>query len=262
MNIYISSKRAGFIILALVLVITFLLGMMADDVRERIISVTAKRLVPIYKVDTPEKKIAITLDGFWGAERTPRLLEILKKHDVKITWFFGGPWLETYPDMAKKIAADGHEIENHSYTHAHFNSLSPNQIKSELEETSRIVHDLTGRWPRYFRPPFGEYNNQVIQVCEGENYQVIQWSIDSLDWKDPGVHFIVTRILERAGNGEIILMHNNATHTPDALEILIPKLKEMGYKIVPLSDLVYADNYYVESHSGVQKQVVQQNVEF
>ena len=255
MNIFFSSKKTAGIIVVLVLILTFLLGMLAGDVRDRIVSVTQQRLVPVYRVDTPEKKVAITLDGMWGADKTPRLLEIFEKNDVNITWFFGGYWLETYPDMVKKIVEHGHEIGNHSYTHPHCNSLSPDQIKLELEKTSILIKDLTGKWPRFFRPPFGEYNNKVIKVCEDEGYQVIQWSTDSLDWKEPGVHFIVKRILEKAGPGEIILMHNNGKHTADALEIIIPKLREQGYEIVPLSELVYKNDYYIESHSGVQKKI-------
>ncbi len=163
--------------------------------------------------------------------------------------------MEKYPEMGRKIIADGHEIGNHSYTHPHCNSLSPQQLKEELNKTSYLIQEISGKWPRFFRPPFGEYNNKVIQVCEDENYQVIQWSIDSLDWKNPGVHFMVKRILDRAGPGEIILMHNNGSQTAEALRIIVPRLQEMGYKIVPLSELVYQDNYYIESHSGVQKRI-------
>ncbi|AZR72406.1 deacetylase [Anoxybacter fermentans] len=256
MNIFFTSRRAAGVITVLVLMLTFLLGMLAGDVRERIISVTTKRLVPIYKVDTPEKKIAITIDGVWGAEKTSRILDIFDKYNVKITFFFGGYWLEKYPDMVREIDKRGHEIGNHTYTHPHCNSLAPEQLRQELEKTSLLIQDLTGKWPRFFRPPFGEYNNTVIRVAEEENYQVIQWSIDSLDWKEPGVHFIVKRVLEKAGPGEIVLMHNNGKHTADALEIIVPRLIEMGYKIVPLSELVYKDNYYIESHSGIQKRIL------
>ncbi|MCK4260799.1 MAG: polysaccharide deacetylase family protein [Halanaerobiales bacterium] len=255
MSVFITSRRSAVIITCLVLVLTFFLGMFIDDVGERILSVIAKRLVPIYKVDTTEKRIAITIDGFWGAEKTPEILNILDKNKIKITFFFGGPWLEKYPAMAKEIAKRGHEIGNHSYTHPHSNSLTSSQLKEELDKTSYLIQELTGKWPRFFRPPFGEYNNKVIQVCEEENYQVIQWSIDSLDWKDPGVHFMVKRVLDRAGPGEIVLMHNNGNQTAEALKIIIPRLIEMGYKIVPLSILVYEDNYYIESHSGIQKRI-------
>lgn len=259
MNIFFTSRKAAAIIAALVLFTVFCLGMLFGDVRERIINVTAQRLLPIYKVDTQEKKVAITIDGVWGAEKTPQILDIFSRYNVKITFFFAAPWLEKFPEVAKQIVARGHEIGNHSYTHPHCNSLTPDQLRAELRETSALIEDVTGKWPRFFRPPFGEYNNQVIKICQEEGYQTIQWSIDSLDWREPGVDFIVRRILNNVTPGDIILLHNNGTHTADALAIVVPKLIQMGYKIVPLSELVYKDNYYIESHSGVQKQLIQKD---
>lgn len=262
MRVYFASRKAAVGLAALVLVATFVMGMLIGDVRERIETVTgAKRLVPIYQVDTPDKKIAITIDGVWGAERTPRLLEIFAKSNVRITFFFGGYWIEKYPDVLKEIVAKGHEIGNHTYTHPHCNSLSKEQLRKELRSTSDMTEQLTGKRPRFFRPPFGEYNNQVIETCAEEQMQVIQWNIDSLDWKEPGVHFIVKRVLDNVKPGSIILMHNNGIHTPDALAILVPRLIQMGYQIVPLSELVYQTDYYIENHSGIQKRVVRQGGE-
>lgn len=255
MNIFFSSKRSAIAIAILLLIVAFFLGVVSKEIGNKVVSVVSQKRVPIYKVDVPDKRIAITIDGVWGAEKTPRILDIFDKHNVKITFFFGGYWLEKYPDMVREIISRGHEIGNHTYTHPHCNSLTPNQLKKELEQTSLLIQELTGKWPQFFRPPFGEYNNQVIRICEEENYQVIQWSIDSLDWKEPGVHFIVKRVLDNVGSGEIVLMHNNGKHTADALEILVPRLIEMGYKIVPLSQLVFRDNYYIETHSGVQKPI-------
>lgn len=262
MRVIFTSRTLAVALAAVVLIVTFVMGMLIGDVRERIETVAgSKRLVPIYQVDTPEKKIAITIDGVWGAERTPRLLDIFAKNNVRITFFFGGYWVEKYPDVLKTIVAKGHEIGNHTYTHPHCNSLGREQLRNELRSTSDLIEKITGKRPRFFRPPFGEYNNQLIEVCKEEQLQVIQWSIDSLDWKEPGVHFIVKRVLDNVKPGAIILMHNNGVHTPDALEILVPRLIQMGYKIVPLSELVYQNDYYIENHSGMQRQIVRQGGE-
>ena len=156
----------------------------------------------------------------------------MREHNVKITFFFAGYWLEKYPDLVRKIAAEGHEIGNHSYTHPHFNQLSKEKIREELESTSDLIEKLIGKRPVFFRPPFGEYNNNVIRAANELGYQVIQWSIDSLDWMEPGVDKIVQRVLQ-AESGDIILMHNNAPETPAALRQLIPLFRERGYKIVP-----------------------------
>nr|WP_239559131.1 polysaccharide deacetylase family sporulation protein PdaB [Sporohalobacter salinus] len=231
----------------------FFLGNLTSNLSEKVSLLTGSRLVPIYKVDTSQKKIAITLDGMWGAEYTEDILKVLREHDIKITFFFGGNWLEEYPEMAKKIAEDGHEIGNHTYSHPHLNSLSRSEIKKELTKNQEQIENLVGKQPKVFRPPFGEYSNKVINVAKKLNFKTIQWSIDSLDWKDPGVDSIVNRVLNKVGPGDIILMHNNATVIVEALEILVPKLKKQGYEIVKVSELTYDNNYYIESHSGVQK---------
>ncbi|MFW6029523.1 MAG: polysaccharide deacetylase family protein [Halanaerobiales bacterium] len=211
-----------------------------------------KKLVPIYSVNRDDKLVAITLDGTWGAEKTDQILEILREEEVKISFFFAGYWLEKYPDVVKKIAAEGHEIENHTFTHPHCKSLSKDKLIDELESTSDLVEKLIGKRPKYFRPPFGEYNNNVIKTSNDLGYQVIQWTIDSHDWMEPGVDYIVDRVMSNVKSGDIILMHNNAPDTPEALGKIIPELKEKGFKIVPLSKMVYKDNYYVETYTGRQ----------
>ncbi len=253
MKLIIVKGKAVFISIFIILIcISFLTVFFTGDKNILSLPVLSQRLVPIYKVDRDDNKISITLDGTWGANYTEELLEIFAEHDLQITFFFAGYWLEKYPDLVKKIFDQGHEVENHSYTHPHFNSLSPTQIKKELEDTSMLIKNITGKKPRFFRPPFGEYNNKVIEVVTNLNYQVIQWSLDSLDWKEPGTDSIINRVLNNVSPGEIILMHNNAPETPDALRALIPALKENGYDIVPLSELVYEEDYKVLSHNGLQ----------
>ena len=160
------------------LLIIFSFGFLLGNMYGESIPVLNQRLVPIYNVARDDNLISITLDGTWGADYTEEILKILRENDIKITFFFAGYWLEKYPEIVKKIAAEGHEIENHSYTHPHFNSLSRDQIKKELESTSDLIENLIGKRPRFFRPPFGEYNNKVISTVNEIGYQVIQWSID------------------------------------------------------------------------------------
>lgn len=234
------------------LIMIFSFGFLLGNKYGEAIPVLNQKLVPIYKVARADNKIAITLDGTWGADYTDKILRILRDNDIKITFFFAGYWLEKYPDIVKKIAAEGHEIENHSLTHPHFNSLSEKEIIKELDSTSDLIENLIGKRPRFFRPPFGEYNNRVIAISNQAGYQVVQWSIDSHDWMEPGVDYIVNRVMKNAGSGDIILMHNNAPDTPEALKAIIKKLKEKDLEIVPLSKLIYRDNYYIESHSGRQ----------
>ena len=234
------------------ILIVFCVGFLSGDYFGEVIPVLNQKLVPIYKVDRDDQKVSITLDGTWGADYTEDILAIFEEHDIETTFFFAGYWLEKYPNLVKKIAVKGHEIGNHTYTHPHCNKLNKEKMVEELKKTSDLIENLIGKRPEYFRPPYGEYNNDVIRTANEEGYQVIQWSLDSHDWMEPGEEYIMNRILNNISSGEIILMHNNAPDTPEVLKKLIPKLKEKGYEIVPLSEMVYKDNYIIRSYNGLQ----------
>lgn len=212
------------------------------------------RLVPIYKVDVQDARVALSFDATWGTSRTDRLLEILRRHGVKTTFFLAGNWVDKYPDYVRKIAAEGHEIGNHSYTHPHMATLGPEQIRWELEENQRRIDALVGRPDvLLFRPPFGEYDDTVLQVAGELGYFTVQWSVDSLDWQDLSADAMVERIVSRIAPGDIVLFHNDGTHTPEAVDRLIPLLKARGFRIVPVSQLIYHSFYVIEPHSGLQR---------
>jgi len=217
-------------------------------------SARTQREVPIYSVDTGEKKVAISFDAAWGADDTPKLLEILKQHHVKTTFFLTGIWVKEYPQMVQAIAADGHEIGNHSLTHPHFDSLPEPEIRLELAQNDALIFKLINKHTRLFRPPFGEYNNLVLQTARGMGYEAIQWSVDSLDWQGIGKEAIVDRVLKNIQPGAIVLFHNDGEYTPEALPVILDALQQQGYQIVPVSELLLKGNYYVEQHSGIQKQ--------
>lgn len=143
----------------------------------------SKRKLPIYCVETDKKQLSISFDAAWGADDTDELLKILKDNDVKATFFLCGYWVDKYPEEVKKIAADGHDLGNHSNTHPHMSQLSLEQIKSELNEAHQKVKNLTNIDMNLFRPPFGEYDNNVITASEQTNYYPIQWDIETLDTK-------------------------------------------------------------------------------
>ena len=246
------GKRIVISITLLIIICAFASGFFMGNRYGECIPVLNNRLVPIYKVAREDKKIAITLDGTWGSEYTEDLLKLFEKHDLEVTFFFAGYWLEKYPHLVKQIAATGHEIGNHTYTHPHCNSLTRDELKKELVDTEKLIKKLTGKTSNLFRPPFGEYNNKVIRTVRENGYQVVQWSLDSLDWQGHSSEYIVERIDENVSTGDIILMHNNAPHIVEALKILIPKLQEKGFEIVSLSDLIYHENYQIHTHNGLQ----------
>jgi polysaccharide deacetylase family sporulation protein PdaB len=212
------------------------------------------RLLPIYSVGINEKKVALSFDATWGAEYTPRLLEILARHQVKTTFFLTNIWLEEYPEVAQKIAAAGHEIGLHSRSHPHFTALSEAEMAEELQTNSSMVAEITGYKAELFRPPFGDYNDTVIRTVERLGYRAIQWDVDSLDWmENMTAAEILDRVQDRIKPGSIVLFHNNGRYTADVLEPLLNYLKAEGYEVVPVGELIYKDDYYVD-HAGVQRQ--------
>lgn len=207
------------------------------------------RELPIYCVQTDQKKIALTFDAAWGNEDTAELLSILERNQIHATFFLTGGWVDSYPDDVKAIASAGHDIGNHSQTHPEMSKLSKDQIQEELMSVHEKVKELTGQNMCFFRPPYGDYNNLVIQTATECGYLSIEWNIDSLDWKNYGVQSIIDRTAESSelSNGSIILMHNGAKYTKDALETVILSLKAKGYEFVTLSELVYKDHFHMDA---------------
>lgn len=213
----------------------------------------APRKVPIYSVDTSEKQVAISFDAAWGADKTEEILEILDEFDVNATFFLVGFWVDDYIDMVKKIDEAGCEIGTHSNTHPDMVKLDIESVSEELSTSVSKIEAVTGKKVTLFRAPFGSYNNQLLEVAEGMGLKTIQWDVDTLDWKGLSASEINSRVLSKVQNGSIILMHNNSDHVLDGLRLILTTLKNKGYQIGSIGELVYADNYTVD-RNGVQHQ--------
>ena len=207
------------------------------------------RELPIYCVETDEKKVALSFDAAWGNEDTQRILEILAKHNIHVTFFATGGWVESYPDDVKAILDAGHDLGNHSENHKNMSQLSNDEKEQEIMKVHDKVKNLTGYEMFLFRPPYGDYDNDVIKTATKCGYYPIQWDVDSLDWKDYGVDSIISTVCtnKHLGNGSIILCHNGAKFTADALDTLITNIKGQGYEIVPVSELIYRDGYHMNA---------------
>ena len=214
----------------------------------------ADRKLPIYCVDTAEKKVAISFDAAWGNDDTHTLIEILKEYDVPATFFVVGAWVDKYPESVKELADAGHQIHNHSNTHPYMTQLSTAQMTDELNSCNEKIKAITGVSPTLFRPPYGDYDNAVIETVGSVGMYPIQWSVDSLDWKENATaESIYKRVTSRVTNGSIVLFHNDADHTPEALPNILKTLKEQGYEFVFINDLIMKENYTID-HSGKQIQ--------
>lgn len=209
----------------------------------------ASRKLPVYSVKRDDKCVSLTFDAAWGNEDTQTLIDILAKYDVKATFFVVGFWAEKYPESVKALADAGHEIMTHSDDHAHFNSLSRERMIANLNAGCDKIEAVTGARPTLFRAPYGEYNDTVVQTAADVGLQTIQWSVDSLDWKDLSAAEITKRVTGSVKAGDIVLFHNAAKHTPEALPDILDHLLANGYRAVPVSELLLQGDYEID-HTG------------
>ena len=210
------------------------------------------RLLPIYCVECEEKKVAISFDAAWGNDDTEELINILAEYEVPATFFVVGAWVDKYPESVKQLHEAGHKIGNHSNSHPYMTKLSAAQMQSELAACNEKIKSITGYEPCLFRPPYGDYNNSTIKAVEQAKMYTIQWDVDSLDWKDTATpQSIAQRVVSKVKNGSIVLFHNDADHTPEALPTILKALKDQGYEFVFIEDLIYKENYEI-IHDGTQ----------
>lgn len=215
------------------------------------VSTANQRLLPIYSVETPDKAVALTFDCAWGADDIDTIIEILEANDVYATFFTVGDWVKKYPDAVKNLYDSGMEIGNHSYSHAHVNKLSLEDNVDDMKKCNELIESITGEKVKFYRGPYGEYNNTVMKAAESLTMQVIQWDVDTLDYEGKTPDEMCQRIKKKIRNGSIILMHNDTKYTACGLQQIINKIKEEGYEIIPLQALVLKDNYEI-NHEGRQ----------
>jgi polysaccharide deacetylase family sporulation protein PdaB len=208
---------------------------------------TGARSLPIYNVGREDNKIAISFDCAWGVDYTDEILKHLDEAGVRATFFTVQFWTEKYPEYVKKISDAGHEIGTHSSTHSYMSKLSEQEIRTELKNSSEAITKITGKPVELFRPPYGDYDNLLIDTCNAVGVYPIQWDVDSLDWKDLSASDISARIVERTKSGSIILCHNNGLHTAEALPIVIDTLRAKGFEFVPIGELIYKENYTIDA---------------
>jgi len=243
--------RHGMVLTAVLLVLGFCAALL--DPRQTVQSVfqPSSRALPIYSVETDQRQVALSLDAAWGDEQTEAILDILDRYQVKATFFLVGYWVDTYPEDVKAIAERGHVIGNHSSTHPHMSELSAEAIRKEVAETNAKITALTGQEVTLFRPPYGDYDELVVNTVREMGMEIVQWDVDSLDWKDLNADEILSRVKEKTAPGSILLFHNNSTHILPALEATLDYLTGEGYDCVTLDKLILWKDYGID-HTGRQ----------
>ena len=210
------------------------------------------RKLPVYSVQTTEKKIALSFDCAWGAEDFDSMMETLDKHNVKATFFMTGGFVSDNPECVKTLVEKGHEPGNHSEHHYDMATITAGEMKTEIMDVHKKVKELTGKDMKVFRPPYGSYNNELIDTVYGCDYYPIQWDVDSLDWKGISAAEITKRVTGKVTNGSIVLFHNAGEHTPEALPDILDYLLGEGYEIVPISKLLLTNEETYIDHTGRQ----------
>ena len=199
--------------------------------------VSGKRELPIYCVNRDDNKISISFDAAWGGDKTLGILDLLDEYNIKTTFFLADIWTQKYPELVKEIVARGHEIGNHSTSHPQMSKLNETQIAKELNTQADNVLAIAGVRPVLFRPPYGDYNNRVITTARAQGFVPIQWSVDSLDWKNRGAQEIINRAT-KVKSGDIVLFHNDSQYILDALPAVLKYYAENGYSVVPISEIL------------------------
>ena len=225
--------------------------LLAANAPAAIYASAAVRQLPIYCVERDQKVCSISFDAAWGADNTQKILDVLDEYGVKATFFVVSAWAEQYPDTAKAIVAHGHELMNHSSKHDHYNTLTADQIVADVTKCNDSLESITGVRPTLIRCPFGEYDDHVISAIRSMGMEPIQWDVDSLDWKGISASEITKRVTGKVSKGSIILFHNAGEHTPEALPEILRFLRQSGYELVPISQILLPGEYTID-HTGRQ----------
>ncbi len=192
---------------------------------------------PIYQGNTGQKAVSITVNVDWGEEFIPEMLKEFEKSGARVSFFVTGNWAEKNAELLKNMHEQGHSIQNHGYKHVHFASLSSTQTAEEIRKAEEVIYNITGNKTRFFAPPYGEQNRQILQGVHSLGYDLIMWSVDTIDWQRPGPDTIVKRVINKVHNDAIILMHPTEPSLK-ALPQLLKYLKDEGYQIVTIDQII------------------------
>ena len=228
-------------------------GMQDVDSYEVAVFAGLMKELPVYSVSRDDKKIALTVDAAWADDKTDFILSTLDKYGIKATFFLCGFWAEEYPEKVKAIDAAGHQTGNRPATHPHMNKLNSEQILNELKKYDYLIESIIGKRSTIFRAPYGEYNDNVVKTVRSAGYEVIQWDVDTIDWKEErSAETILNWVLPKIQPGSIILCHNNGFKIEQYLPTLIETALSDGYEFVTIDELLLDGNTIIDVN-GVQK---------
>jgi peptidoglycan-N-acetylglucosamine deacetylase len=192
---------------------------------------------PTYKGHPEKPMVSFIINVAWGNEYLSNMLETLKKHNIHVTFFLEGRWVQKNPDLAEMIVAAGHEIGNHSFSHPDMKTLSAARTRDELAQTNKVIKATTGVIPKWFAPPSGSYRDETVRIAAEQGMRTIMWSVDTIDWQKPPVDVLLKRVLGKVHNGALILMHPTDS-TARSLDQLITQLEQRDLQIGTVTELL------------------------
>ncbi len=202
---------------------------------------------PIYRGNPEKMMVSLMVNVAWGNEYLPDMLKTLKEHDVKTTFFLDGSWVKKNPKLAKMIVEEGHEIGNHAYSHPDMKQLSNARIYEELTKTNEIIQATVGVVPRWFAPPSGSFRQDVVDIADELGMHTVMWTADTIDWRNPVPDEMAEKIINKSEAGTLVLMHPTSSAS-DGLEKMISGLKEKGFTLGPVSDLLNEQRIMSKQH--------------
>lgn len=246
MTMYFLNVRVVILGIVVLLLIAFGGGWLASTLRPADVPVMLQPPIargldmPMFYVRTEQPKVAFTFDISWGRATAGPVLDILKEKSVRATFFLTGFWAKKQPDIATRIVDDGHEIASHGDAHVNLSQYDGEAIAKNIMTAHRDLEEVTGRQARFFRPPNGDYDDLVVATARQLGYETVIWSLDTIDWKNPGPDFMIRRVLDNVHPGDIILMHasDSSKQIHLALPQMIDSLRARGFDIVTLGELM------------------------
>lgn len=191
----------------------------------------------IYRGNPKKQRIALSINVAWGEAYIPQMLDILEEQGVYATFYIEGRWAKNHTKLVKQMVKAGHEIGNHSYTHADFSSISTEQARDELMKTNQVLEKITKKKIQLFAPPSGAFNGETAQLAKELGMYTILWTMDTIDWQNPSPSTVMQRILKKKHPGGIVLMHPTKASTY-ALDLMIETLQGKGYALGTVGSLI------------------------
>lgn len=191
----------------------------------------------IYKGNPEKPMVSFIINVAWGNEYLSDILSVLKKHNVRASFFLEGRWVKKNPELAQMIVDAGHEVGNHSYTHPDMKIISSNLIREEIIKTNEVIEATTDRKIVWFTPPSGSYRDEVVKIASEQKLGTLMWSVDTIDWQKPSPNVLINRVMSKIHNGAMILMHPTES-TAKALDNLIVQIEGKKLEIDTVSELL------------------------